>query len=591
MTSIVVPVAIAAGHSRRRQARATAVLVAIAVLVSTFLAVQAQPAHASTEQIFMIGDSLTYGSLPYQSDEFVAAGWSSAVVNGYPSRSVRAKVSRDLYTGLTAVDGLRAKYGDTPAWVVALGTNDSIIFSSTQYVDIIRQMMDRIGSGHHVLWVNVYLPTYPTQMNRWNAALQQVAAERPGEMFIDDWATYASTHGPWLASDHVHYTATGYLMRSKEVARASQQLRITWAHQVATERRQVTPDGPTGGLVAATPARALDTRASRLRFAQGEVRQIDLSAYQASDAAAVAVNLTVANTAGAGFLTAWPCDRDRPDTSNVNYAANDTASSAAIVRTANGMLCVYSQAATDVIVDVTGSFAPGGVGYSSQQPLRLLDTRTNGGPVGAGKVRSVQLPVGATAAMLNLTAADPSASGYLTAWPCDQPQPLTSSVNFKSGPGARANAAVVSAAADGTVCVFTDATTQVIVDLFGTFSASGSQQFQPVVPVRLLDTRTGIGGWLGMLNESQVVTIDVMGGAGRVAVGSLTVVSPLTDGFMTVWDGAGSAPNSSNVNFRSGQTTPNLATSQVSSDDTFRAGVGGKGMLFLLFDLTGIFVG
>jgi lysophospholipase L1-like esterase len=85
---------------------------------------------------------------------------------------------------------------------------------------LIRQMMDRIGAGHRVLWVNVYLPKMPERQQAWNAALETVAEERPDEMFLYDWASLAAENEPWLARDQVHYSGTGYRQRSSAIAEA-----------------------------------------------------------------------------------------------------------------------------------------------------------------------------------------------------------------------------------------------------------------------------------------------------------------------------------------------------------------------------------
>ena len=79
----------------------------------------------STQRLLMVGDSLTVGSLPYQAGAFIDTGWTDIAINAHGSRGIKTKVSADPYTGLTAVDALRAAHGDADLWVVALGTNDA----------------------------------------------------------------------------------------------------------------------------------------------------------------------------------------------------------------------------------------------------------------------------------------------------------------------------------------------------------------------------------------------------------------------------------------------------------------------------------
>ena len=87
--------------------------------------------------------------------------------------------------------------------------------------------------------------------------------------------------------------------------------------------------------------------------------------------------------------------------------------------------------------------------------------------------------------MLNLTATDSAAGGFLTAYPCAGGVPATSSVNYAPG-AVTANFVVVEPDADGDVCVFSLARTHVVVDLLGTTGAA----FTGGTPQRLLDTRT-----------------------------------------------------------------------------------------------------
>src|SRR3954451_7448448 len=70
--------------------------------------------------------------------------------------------------------------------------------------------------------------------------------------------------------------------------------------------------------------------------------------------AEVVVNLTVDNAQTSGFLTAYPCADGAPNplTSNVNFRAGQTTSTAAVVRSdAHGDVCVLSNTVADVIVD------------------------------------------------------------------------------------------------------------------------------------------------------------------------------------------------------------------------------------------------
>jgi len=172
----------------------------------------------------VVGDSLTYGTLRYQADAMSEVGWTHTTVDSFMSRGVLTRVRTDPHTGLIAVDAIRAESGDSDLWVVALGTNDAGIHPRNRYLDVIRRMMDRIGGGHHVLWVNIYLPATPTRQQAWNSALRDVAKDRLDEMFVYDWASVAAEHPVWLSVDQVHYTPAGYRQRALGIAAATRSL-------------------------------------------------------------------------------------------------------------------------------------------------------------------------------------------------------------------------------------------------------------------------------------------------------------------------------------------------------------------------------
>jgi lysophospholipase L1-like esterase len=211
-------------RSSRRQLIKHAALASLgSTAVFEALSMWSARASAATlaTRVSVVGDSLTVGTLPYQAKDFVMSGWMGSAIDAFVSRGIRTKVARDPHTGLTAVDALRAAHGDTALWVVALGTNDSLIYRSTRYPAVIEQMLEHIGDGHRVVWVNIYLPKAAPHQSAWNEALVAVAAERPDQLTICDWATLAAQNPSWLAADHIHCNATGYQHRSAMIAAAS----------------------------------------------------------------------------------------------------------------------------------------------------------------------------------------------------------------------------------------------------------------------------------------------------------------------------------------------------------------------------------
>ncbi|MFT3855276.1 MAG: hypothetical protein QM733_21460 [Ilumatobacteraceae bacterium] len=568
-----------------------AVVALTLIVVATWSPPGRAAAAGERGSINVIGDSLTVGTASFLPADLRDAGWSPVGYDAHGSRGIVTKVSADPRTGMAAVDYLRTTNGDSHVWIVALGTNDVGLWSSSEDVALIRQMLDAIGPGHLTLWVNVYLPASPSKQQRWNDALDQVAAERPTELVVDDWASYAASAHPPMASDHVHYLGTGYAMRAQQIADAAAALPME-ATQVASSPVTVAADGEAGGYVAVGPTRALDTRRTTGAVTAGRTIVVPLAADVPAGSSAVAVNLTVADQRGAGYLTAYPCDRARPDTSSLNYDRGDPVSGFTLVRVDDSaQLCIFTFATTQVVVDVVGAFVPAqGLSMTAVGPTRIADTRADSAtPLPAGTTTQVDTGVTDAAVMVNLTVDDPRAPGYLTAWACDDPKPGTSNLNYTPSQSPVPNAAIVTLGSSGKLCVFNSSATQVIVDLTATFTSGPGAQFQPANPTRVLDTRSGQGGWLGRMGSGQTITVPIAGSAGQTVVGTLTVADPAGTGFLTAWSGAGAAPGTSNLNYVNRVNRANLAVSEVGADGQFRLSMGGQGNAAVLYDVTGWF--
>ena len=184
-----------------------------------------------------------------------------------------------------------------------------------------------------------------------------------------------------------------------------------------------------------------------------------------ADATAVVVNVTAVDPVAEGYLTVYPQGAAQPTTANLNYTGADVVPNLVEVATgSNGDVAVFSQSATDIVVDLEGYVAPtaaGGAGSGLYDPLsppaRLCDTRPGnpsdlsggdaqcngtadaGERLHAGGTLSVQvatnngIPSGATAAVLNVTAATPSTDGFLTVYPQGALRPTTANVNYTAG--------------------------------------------------------------------------------------------------------------------------------------------------------------
>jgi len=243
-----------------------------------------------------------------------------------------------------------------------------------------------------------------------------------------------------------------------------------------------------------TPVRLLETRPAGTTgdglFAKiGERAAGSITAVQVggrlgipTDAAAVVLNVVVTSPHGAGFATVFPCGSDRPNTANVNYRELDTISNLVVVGIGSAAaVCFFTYAAADFVVDVSGWF-PAGSPYAALVPARLADSRP-GYPTADGVLSGFgQRPAGtvteiavagrggvsadASVAVLNIAVADPLADGFLTVFPCGSPRPNAASMNYHRGE-ATSSGVITGPGSNGNVCVFTYATTDLVVDVNG----------------------------------------------------------------------------------------------------------------------------
>ena len=75
---------------------------------------------------------------------------------------------------------------------------------------------------------------------------------------------------------------------------------------------------------------------------------------------------------------------------------------------------------------------------------------------------------GVTPFALNVTPTGADASGFITVYPCESERPWASNVNFRPGQDV-ANHVTATVDAAGKVCLFTSASTHVVIDVEGAY--------------------------------------------------------------------------------------------------------------------------
>jgi len=186
------------------------------------------------------------------------------------------------------------------------------------------------------------------------------------------------------------------------------------------------------------------------------------------------------------------------------------------------------------------------------------------------------VPADAWSVVLNVTITEPDGDGYATVFPCGTPRPLASNLNAFTG-DTIANLVISNMGADGTVCIFTQAKTHLVVDVDGWFPTSS--RFTGVQPARLLDTRPGVktvdgqGAGIGIRAAGTVTPVKVTGRGGVPANATAVILNATVDGgtaagYLTVYPCGIAPPLASNLNFVAGDTVPNSVIARLGDDGT-----------------------
>jgi peptidoglycan hydrolase-like amidase len=524
----------------------------------------------------------TFNSATFDSTE---GRCTNKVCNG---KSSGVSAANSIPTGLDVV-------------VVELGYNDNPSLTAAD-IDAMMAALNARGTKR-VVWVNMAEirsgPGGTSYYAQSNANLN-AARSRWGNLTVADWNQASATpeRPRWFASDGVHLTTTGNAKFSM------------WLRYIAA--------GPLSGRFAANQRIELQVVGQNVTAADGSVSSIP------PEASAVALNVTAVEPDASGYMTVWPCDVSMPVASNVNFVNGSVVANGVIAPLGpSGKVCIYSNQASHLLVDIAGWFG-GGVGgdaFVGTIPSRFVDTRN---AIGAPKARvepsaalrvpvigaAIQrtngiadvIPAGATAVAVNVTAIQPTGAGYFTVWPCGTPQPVASNVNFVAG-ATVANGVVAPVGPDGSICIFTNQPADVLVDVLGWFGAgAGTPPFVGAEPWRLVDTRNAIGGPTGRIRPDTPRSVPVRGvglvvngvaqavpaDASAVAL-NVTVAEAGADGYATVWPCGTPRPEASNVNFRRGGTVANGVVAPI--------GPGGDVCVFtsvdahLIVDIAGWFSG
>jgi hypothetical protein len=346
-----------------------------------------------------------------------------------------------------------------------------------------------------------------------------------------------------------------------------------------------------------TPARLLDTRPSSPVGPAALIGPLPISGLinlpiiagpgsVPPNATSVAVNITSVDSVSASFLQALPTLRGTvgaSSTLNVAVSGQTRPNFAIVPLGESSSIAIYAALGGNVIVDLLGYFVPAPAAIAGGrmvplEPVRVLDTRPGEpGPVPAGWVShrpaagetvpvalppSTGLPAtGVAAAIVNITATEAGAEGFLRALRGGDSGGSTSNVNYVPGANA-ATHAIVPLGNDGSIAIFTNAPAHIVVDLVGYITSNAAApslagRFVPLTPRRSYDSRNQ--GGIHLANTAR--DVQLVGGdipTGTIAV-SLNVTSDQAQasGFVTLFPQGGTRPRSSSLNFDTNRPVAN----------------------------------
>jgi hypothetical protein len=438
---------------------------------------------------------------------------------------------------------------------------------------------------------------------------------QPGQGYVPD-APGSPVDGDYADTN---YSSTGTVNETVVTDNGTQYYPIRFNHRLAYVMASdvtLVPATLPPAYTPVTPVRVLDTGngSGGITGPVGPGATVSLqvtgqNGVPASGVTAVVLNVTAMSPTANSYLTVYADGRTRPGTPNLYLAASHTTTNLVVVPAgSDGKVDFYNNSGSvNLLADLAGYYTTSnGSRLDITSPVRILNTKNGTGgystPVGPGGTISLQVTgqhgvpsSGVTAVVLNVTAVNPTAESYVTVYPDGQPQPNTLNLYFYSG-DKFPNLVIVPVGSDGKVDFYNqNGSVNLYADLEGYYTTSGGSWFDRAGPVRLLDTRNGTGGYSTPVGAGQTISMQVTGEHGIPSSGvtavvlNVTAVNPTQAGYVTVYPYGTTRPGTPNLDFRAGETFPNLVVVPVGS--------GGKvsfynayGSVNLLADLDGYYM-
>ncbi len=366
----------------------------------------------------------------------------------------------------------------------------------------------------------------------------------------------------------------------------------------------VSPIGPPTRFSFVGPERVFDTRpdaddARLIRqgtgpLAPGTIATVEDFPGVGEGARGVWLNVAATQGAGPGFVRVYPSG-PAPEPSSLNFAEGFVQNNAVPVTFGQqgGVDFLVSRNEVHLLADVYAAFTEAGLGLRSVAPRRVIDTRDTPAPVEAMTplVVDVGAPEGAAGVAASVAVLN-GEQGHIRVYACGDPLPESSAINY-AGRGTVANTLVSRLSAEGELCLWSTSPVELIVDVTGYFVPDGELSYQPVEPVRLLDTREEGSLYQGRVGDGQTIELPIQSLTGapegiRSAVLNLTAVQSDERGHLTVFPCGFEAPLTSALNF--GEERGAVAAIAQSSIGDGTLCIRAHNRTHLIADLLGVWV-
>lgn len=511
--------------------RLAACCVLSAIVAGGLVAAVASPvagAPPGAPRVTLMGDSTLMAMEYYPNDdEMIATTYDVYLETGNCRRLVRPSCPVGGVATPSALPVMQTIAKGKLGQVLVMMTGYDDFHDITGDIDAIMTEATAQGVGE-VLWLTYReSPTYflpdgqqgsPIYV-RHNDLLRQATA-RWSNLSILDWNAYSLNHPEWFSSDGIHVRPAGSVQLAAFIKAALDARPLTRcdARNALTGEPDAVAPGATSttaasGFEGIQPVRVLDTRRVDLggstgMLGAGRTVRVPTDGVVPAGSTAAVLSVAAVDPCATGYLTVFPCG-PLPNTSSVNYANRRNTAGLAVTMLGDDGVCVYSSAATDLIVDVLGGFTSSGARFHPVGPLRWVDTRSAAdvqvpslvGALNTGQSVTVPIagrggvPAGAEAVMLNATIAGSRGDTAISLQPgpCGSTPVTTSSLNVGDGRDAAASA-IVALGSDGSLCATAfSGGGHVILDVAGWFGGSGGFAFRATTPERLVDTRSAGG--------------------------------------------------------------------------------------------------